>query len=56
MTELLDIFVQSPFYIKLILIFWAFCFTAFVVVYPFALYHSVREFFGLNNKSKPSKF
>lgn len=57
MKDLLEIYVQVPLYIKLILIFWAVCFVSFVVVYPFALYHAVRNFFGLDNKkNKPSKF
>lgn len=57
MKELFDIYGQLPLYIKLIFIFWALCFTAFVITYPFALYYAVRNFFGLDNKkNKPSKF
>lgn len=56
MKDLLEIYVQVPIYLKLLLIFWAVCFISFCIAYPFALYHSVREFFGWNDKNKPSKF
>jgi hypothetical protein len=56
MEDLLYVYEQVPLYIKLVLIFWAICLISFVIVYPFALYHSVREFFGWDKKNKPSKF
>lgn len=56
MNELLEIYVQVPLFLKVLLIFWAVCLVCFSVVYPFALYHAVRNFFGLDKKNKPSKF
>ena len=56
MEDLLYVYAQVPLYIKLVLIFWAICLICFVIVYPFALYQSVREFFGWDKKNKPSKF
>lgn len=57
MKDLLEIYVQVPLYLKLLLIFWAICLIGFVISYPLALYYSVRNFFGLDNKkNKPSKF
>lgn len=57
MEDLLYVYAQVPLYIKLVLIFWAICLIGFAISYPLALYYSVRNFFGLDNKkNKPSKF
>jgi hypothetical protein len=56
MEDLFYVYQQVPLYIKLILIFWAICLIGFMISYPLALYHTVREFFGWNKKNKPTKF
>jgi hypothetical protein len=57
MEDLLYVYEQTPLYIKLVLIFWVICLIGFAISYPLALYYSVRNFFGLDNKkNKPSKF
>jgi hypothetical protein len=54
MKEFLEIFNAQPYYLKALLVFWAFCLTAFTLAYPVALYTNAKEFFS--SKKKPTKF
>lgn len=54
MSQILEIFNAQPYYLKALLVFWAFCLTAFSLAYPVALYTNAKEFFS--SKKKPSKF
>lgn len=55
MDSFLDIFYAQPYYLKALLIFWAFCLISFCLVYPVALYTNAKEFFS-SKKTKPTKF